>query len=88
MSHETKKSSMRIQRLCSRGLRGIFNGDISATPNHISYICANCTTTARILLQCAEFDSPAQKLFLFGSAASGLTVRLPNMDQMTGGGLK
>lgn len=40
------------------------------------------------LLQCAENRPFAKKLFLFGSAASGLTVRLPNMDQMTGGGLK
>ena len=88
MSHDTKKSSMHIQRLCIRGLRDISNGDFSAIPNHISYICAKCMDTACILLQCAEFDSPAQKLFLFGSAASGLTVRLPNMDQMTGGGLK
>ena len=88
MSHDTKKSSMRIQRLYIRELRDITNGDASASPRYIGYICANCMITTCILLQCAEFDSPAQKLFLFGSAASGLTVRLPNMDQMTGGGLK
>ena len=50
--------------------------------------CAKRPNNFFVLLQCAEICALAKKLFLFGSAASGLTVRLPNMDQMTGGGLK
>lgn len=52
------------------------------------HICAKHPNNFAALLQCAEKRPLAKKLFLFGSAASGLTVRLPNMDQLTGGGLK
>lgn len=52
------------------------------------WFCTKRLNIFSVLLQCAEICPPAKKLFLIGSAASGLTVRLPNMDQMTGGGLK
>lgn len=52
------------------------------------WFCAKFLNTAAFLWQSAEFPFFTQNLFLIRSAVSGLTVTLPNMDQMTGGGLK
>lgn len=68
-----------------RRIQARFIWTVSSTTAHI---CARCLIRASVLVQDAEFICFREKLFLIGSAASGLTVRLPNMDQMTGGGLK
>ena len=54
----------------------------------IIHICANCSILSCILLQNAESLCISKKLFLIRSAASGLTVILPNMDRMAGGELE
>lgn len=51
-------------------------------------ICISCLILAWNLLQNAEFLCFSKKLFLIRSAASGLTVTLPNMDRMAGGELE
>lgn len=49
------------------------------------HICASCLTFSCNFLQNAEIRELVQKLFLFRSAASSLTVTLPNMDRVMGG---
>lgn len=68
-----------------RRIQARFIWTVSSTTVHS---CVRYLIQASILVQNAEFICFREKLFLIGSDASGLTVRLPNMDQMTGGGLK
>lgn len=49
------------------------------------YVCAICLIFNCIFLQNAENQKSSPKLFLFRSAASSLTVTLPNMDRVMGG---
>lgn len=56
------------------------------TNSGVGAFCAERTNIRLILLQCAKFHFSRQKLFLIRSAASSLTVTLPTMDRMTGGG--
>lgn len=77
-----------IRQLYIRGLRRSVNDGVPAKPSYISHICANRSICIGILLQNAEFIDPGEKLFLIRSAASGLTVILPNMDRMAGGELE
>ena len=49
---------------------------------------ANCSILIFALLHNAELLCSGEKLFLIRSAASGLTVILPNMDRMAGGELE
>ena len=51
-------------------------------------ICINCLILVCNFLQNAEFLCFSAKFFLIRSAASGLTVTLPNMDRMAGGELE
>lgn len=78
-----RKLQTRIQRIAVNRLqqsRYADNADI------VFYI--KRTNFCTILLQYAEFHFSEQKLFLIRSAASGLTVILPNMDRMAGGELE
>lgn len=77
-----------MRQLYIRGLRRNVNDGVPANPSYISHICANRSICIGILLQNAEFIDPGEKLFLIRSAASGLTVILPNMDRMAGGELE
>ena len=77
-----------MRQLYIRELRRSVNEGIPANPSYISHICANRSICIGFLLQNAESIGPGEILFLIRSAASGLTVILPNMDRMAGGELE
>lgn len=74
-----------MRQLYIRKLRRSTNRDVSGNPSIISHTCANCTITACVLLQNAEFPNSTKNLILIGTARSYLAVILPNMDPGTGG---
>jgi len=78
----------RTQPPRSRGSPVLLKSRLSTIYHSRSHICANRSICIGILLQNAEFIDPGEKLFLIRSAASGLTVILPNMDRMAGGELE
>ena len=78
-----------MRQLYIRGSRRMASGGTPAEAYRpISPACANRLIHSWILLQNAESANPSELLFLIRSAASGLTVILPNMDRMAGGELK
>lgn len=73
-------------QLYIRGSQRMANGGTPAEAyRSICPVCANRLIQRWILLQNAESANPSELLFLIRSAASGLTVILPNMDWMAGG---
>lgn len=81
-----------MRRFCRRTLPlkeiGLYSWRVRVGRGDNVLPCAKHPKISCDLWQFAEFHFLAQKLFLIGSAVSGLPVTLPNMDRMTGGGLE